>query len=406
VTTLAALVAICGERYARVAGPVDAVGGVPARWVAVPGTAAELAEVVGEATSAGLAVAARGAGSKLDWGGPPARLDVLVDTGRLTGLHGYTAGDAVARAGAGTSLRAVQVLLAAAGQRIALDPGSGSATVGGVLATGEAGPLRLRYGAPRDQATKVEFVRADGAVIRSDSRATEALGSLLCGSYGSLGLITAATLRLQPLPAAKVWVTCPVSTPSEVRDLVGRVAASAVAPAAVEADLPASGTGTFGVLLEGSAEGSVARADAVLALLGVGATTRREAPVWWGRYPFRPGDVALKLAAPIDTLHAGVYALRDGAGIPVPTRGSAGAGVVYASLPGDLPADRVDAAVTAARVALRVRGGFCTVLTAPPAIRAQVDPWGVVPGRPFMVRLKRRLDPAGTLAPGRGVPLS
>jgi glycolate oxidase FAD binding subunit len=404
VTALDALVAICGERYARAADPVDpvdAVGGVPARWVAVPGSAAELAEVVGEAASAGLAVAARGAGSKLDWGGPLAKLDVLVDTGRLTGLHGYTAGDPVATVGAGTSLHAAQAALAAAGQRIALDPGSDAATVGGVLATGEAGPLRLRHGAPRDLVTDVEFVRADGAAIRSGAPATQALGSLLCGSYGSLGLITSATLRLQPLPAAQAWAVCPVSTPSEVRDLVGRVNTSAIAPAAIEVDLPTSGTGAFGVLVEGSPEGTAARAGAVATLLGVGATVLREPPAWWGRYPFRAGDVALKLAAPIDTLHAGVYALGDGAGSAVPVRGSAGAGVVYASLPGDFPPDRVDATVTAARVALRVHGGFCTVLAAPPAVRARVDPWGVVPGRSFMRRLKRHLDPADTLAPGR-----
>lgn len=400
-TALDALIAICGERYARAADPVDAIGGVPARWVAVPGSAAELAEVVGEAASAGLAVAARGGGSKLDWGGPLAKLDVLVDTGRLTGLHGYTAGDLLATVGAGTSLRAAQTVLAAAGQRIALDPGSGAATVGGVLATGEAGPLRLRHGAPRDLVTNVEFVRADGAAVGSGAPATRALGSLLCGSYGSLGLITSATLRLQPLPAAWAWAVCPVSTPSEVRDLLGRVNTSAIAPAAIEVDLPASGTGTFGVLVEGSPEGTAARAGAAVTLLGVGATVLREPPAWWGRYPFQAGDVALKLATPIDALHAGVYALRDGAGIAVPVRGSAGAGVVYASLPGDLPPDRVDAAVTAARVALRVRGGFCTVLAAPPAVRAQVDLWGIVPGRSFMRQLKRNLDPADTLAPGR-----
>jgi glycolate oxidase FAD binding subunit len=402
--TLSALVGICGERYAREAGPADAVAGVPARWIVVPGSAAELAGVVAHAAATGLAVTARGAGSKLDWGGPPARLDVLVDTGRLAGLHGYAAGDPVATVGAGTELGAAQELLAAAGQRIALDPGSGPATIGGVLATGEAGPLRLRHGPPRDLVTTVEFVRADGVVVRSGGPVTEALGGLLCGSYGSLGLITSATLRLQPSPAAQTWVLCPARTPIEVRDLAGRVLAGPLLPAAIEMDLPATDGGTVGVLIEGSPEGVAARARAVVTLLGAEATAVREAPAWWGRYPFRPGDVALKLVAPIDTLHAGVYVLRDGAGTPVPVRGSAGVGVAYAALPGDLPVERVDAVLTAVRVALRVRGGFCSVLAAPPAIRAGVDPWGVVPGRPLMRRVKDQLDPAGTLTPGRGVP--
>ena len=402
---LSDLVAICGERFARPAGPVDAAGGVPARWVAVPGSVAELAAVVALAASAGAAVTARGAGSKIDWGRSLARLDVLVDTGRLSGLRGYAAGDPVATVGAGTALRAAQAVLAAAGQRIALDPGSGPATIGGVLATGEAGPLRLRYGAVRDLVTMVEFVRADGVVVRSGGSVTVALGGLLCGSYGSLGLIASAALRVQPLPAAQTWVLCPARTPVEVRYLVGRVLASPLAPAAVEMDLPATERGTLGVLVEGSPGGVAARARAVATLLGAEPTMVNEAPAWWGRYPFRPGDVALKLVAPIDTLHAGVYALRDGAGIAVPVRGSAGVGLAYASLPGDLPVERVDAALTAVRVALRVRGGFCTVLSAPPTVRAGVDPWGVVPGRPFMRRVQEQLDPAGTLAPGRGVPL-
>ena len=157
----------CGDEYVRAGGAADAVGGLVPRWVVAPGAAEALAEVLRVAADVGLTVVARGAGTKLDWGTPPSRLDLIVDTGRLAGVHKHAAGDLVATVGAGTPLRAVQAALGTAGQRVALDPPSRSATVGGVLATGESGPLRLQYGTPRDLLIGVEFVRADGVTAHS-----------------------------------------------------------------------------------------------------------------------------------------------------------------------------------------------------------------------------------------------
>jgi glycolate oxidase FAD binding subunit len=411
------LAAVCGARHVREAGPVDAVAGVPARWVAAPGTPDELAGVVGLARDTGLAVAARGGGSKLDWGTPPGRLDILVDTARLSGLRQHAPGELVATVGAGTSLRAVQTVLAASGQRLALDPASSAATVGGVIATGEAGPLRHRYGGPTDLVTGVEFVRADGVLTGSGGTAGRTvagydLGRLICGSFGTLGIVVSATLRVHPAPAARAWVRRAVRTPTEVNSLVGELLTAAAAPAAVEVDLPAerpasglprsaSGEGSLAVLLEGSPRGVTGRAAAVAALLGGGAAVVDEAPAWWGRYPFGLGDVALKLAAPAAELPSAVFALRDAVGAGVPVRGSPGAGVVYAALPGDLPAERLGAILAVVRTTQVRQGGSCVVLSAPSARDSRVDRWGDVPGRSWMRQLRDQFDPAGTLAPDR-----
>src|SRR5439155_292678 len=252
----------------------------------------------------GLTVVARGAGTKLDWGAPPSRLDLVVDTGRLAGVHRHAAGDLVATVGAGTPLRAVQAALGEAGQRVALDPPSRSATVGGVLATGESGPLRLQYGTPRDLLIGVEFVRADGVMAHSGGQVVKNvagydLGKLMCGSYGTLGVVTSATLRLHPLPAARLWVLRTVRSALEVHDLVGRILAGPLAPAAIEVDLPAGAathsrvprprptergeTGTIAVLFEGSTAGATARAGAVTGLLGPDLSTVDEAPSWGAR---------------------------------------------------------------------------------------------------------------------------
>jgi glycolate dehydrogenase FAD-binding subunit len=405
------LVAAAGEAHARPGAGADAVAGVPVRWVVAPADTAAVAAVLRVATAHGLSVVARGGGSKLDWGLPPSRVDLVVDVARLAGVVEHAAGDLVATVRAGTPLATVQSALATAGQRIALDPGSPAPTVGGMLATNEAGPLRLGYGAPRDLLIGVELVRADGVVAHSGGRVVKNvagydLGKLLCGSYGTLGVITSATFRLHPLPAARAWVVRPVRTPLEMHDLLGELMASPLAPAAVEVDLPGEGEparGLLAVLLEGSVRGVGARADATRALLGPDSSTVDDAPAWWGRYPFGPDDIALKLVTPIADLHAAVYALSDAAGGPVPVRGSAGAGVVYAALPGDLPAQRLAAILDGVRTTLLLRGGSCAVLRAPAPARDAVDLSGELPGLALMRRVKERFDPLGTLAPGRVV---
>jgi glycolate oxidase FAD binding subunit len=259
---------------------------------------------------------------------------------------------------------------------------------------------------------------AGGTVVKTV--AGYEVGKLLCGSYGTLGVITSATLRLHPLPPAQAWVLRAVRSPLEVHELVGRLLASPLAPAAVEVDLPSAadgygratgsrppelltGSGMLGVLLEGSARGVTARARQTQALLGGDVTTVDRVPPWWGRYPFGAEDVALKIVAPVAELHAAVYALRDAAGrlVPVPVRGSAGAGVLYAALPGTLAPDRVAAVLYAVRATLLIRGGSCTILHAPEAVRREVDVWGTVSGLTLMRRIKEQFDPNRTLAPGR-----
>src|SRR6185437_12403301 len=96
------------------------------------------------------------------------------------------------------------------------------------------------------------------------------LGKLLCGSYGTLGVVTSATFRLHPLPLARAWLTRPVHRPEQVVEMVAALAASPLTPAAVEVDLPPgngspvprqrggsepAGPAMLAVLFEGSALG-------------------------------------------------------------------------------------------------------------------------------------------------------
>ena len=244
-------------------------------WVVAPSDTEALAALMKTAAEHDLTVVPRGEGTKLHWGSPPDPVDVIVDMVRLTGIYQHYADDLVATIGAGTPVRTVQALLASTGQRLAIDPGSADATIGGLLATGEAGPLRMRHGAPRDQLLGMEFVSADGTIAHSGGRVVKNvagydLGKLICGSFGTLAVIASATMRLQPLPAARAWVTRPVRTPLEVNDLVDDLLGEpARRRRRSRSTCPASGPGELAVLLEGSAAGVRTRVRDTIRLLGV-----------------------------------------------------------------------------------------------------------------------------------------
>ena len=412
------LAEICGAGFVRAAGAADMVAGTPATWVAAPGTLAGLVATVRLAVSRDLTVVPRGAGTKLDWGAAPSQVDLLLDTGRLAGVWFHSPTERMAEVGAGTPMRAAQARLARGGQRVALDPASPDATVGGVIAADEGGPVAHRHGTPAAQVIGVSYVRADGALAHSGGRsrgrtADAGAAALLCGSYGTLGVIASVTLRVQPVPATRVWVRRAVWTPLEVHDLAREVTSSGLEPAAIEFDLPAAtprppsgrsrGPGSVAIQLEGGT--ATVEEEAVIAqsLLGGRATRSATPPSWWRRYPFGPEDVALRLVASPADLPAAVYALRDAVGSPVPVRGSAGLGVAHAALPGTIPAQRVAEIIEAVRGVLLRRRGRCLVLSAPSSMRAALDLWGNVADLPLQHQIKRRFDPTGRLSPGRHV---
>jgi glycolate oxidase FAD binding subunit len=349
-------------------------------------------------------------------------VDVWLDATGITGIVRYEPGDRVVTVRAGTVLRELQAELAAAGQRWAASSGFAHATVGGVLACNEAGPLRLRHGTPRDLVLGAEFVRADGAVSHSGGRVVKNvagydLGRLLCGSYGTLAVITQATLRLHPVPPARAWVVArmgerkgPLLTRSVVQGslphIVAAVQSPAVAPSAVECDLPGDGVAQLAVLVEGTPEGVAARAGKLRALLGAAvddATVGEEPPDWWGRYPFGEGETGLKVSAPLDELAWAMAELRAGLGAGITVRGSIAAGVVHVRVPPSVRLPELASTLATIRTRLAATDGSAVVVTAPSSILDRLDVWGPVAGLELMRRVKAQFDPDGRFAAGRFV---
>jgi glycolate oxidase FAD binding subunit len=367
----------CAE--VREAGPEDLVAGVAPRFVARPASVAEAAAVMRAAADEGLAALPRGTGTRLAWGCPPARCDLVIDTRALNRVLEHAAGDLVVRVQAGVGLDQLAATLAVAGQRLALDPpaapssssagrrnspgaANGAGTIGGVLATGVAGPLRLRYGTPRDLAIGITVVRADGTVASSGGKVVKNvagydLGKLFAGSYGTLGLIVEAAFRLHPLPAATAFVTLEAADADGAQAAVAAAAQSPLAPVAAEIDRPSrEGPVRVGVLLEGDAEGVAERCARLTGLLGDGASAAPTAPAWWGRGAaaepdgtvVRIGFWAEALARVLDAVDAAA----SDAGLDPLVGGSAAAGVIHAAVPEGASAAAVARFVGGLRAAL------------------------------------------------------
>ncbi|MBO2459713.1 FAD-binding oxidoreductase [Actinomadura violacea] len=395
---LDALAKVCGD--VRTGEPAEGVLGVQPALVAAPASAAEAAEVMRVAAEHGLSVVPRGAETRLDWGTPPDRCDLLVDTHRLNRLVEHASGDLVATAEAGLPLETLADRLAEKGQRLSLDVPLPGSTVGGTIATAASGPLRTLYGTPRNLVIGLTVVRADGKIARSGGKVVKNvagydLGRLFSGSYGTLGLIVEATFRLHPVPAATAWVTCPVSGPEEAHEAVQTVLHSPVAPSALEF----IGPGTVAALLEGVPDGVAARAGQLVKLLGDEAEITEQAPDDWGRYP--DGTTLIDVAAPPPSLReliGVVNGIQHGVAM---TWSGSGHGQI--GLPSGLTAEEVSAALGALRDVLGRHKGGAVVRYAPEEVRNEIDLWGPVPALALMRRVKDQFDPDHRLSPGRFV---
>ncbi len=420
-------------RAVRPAGPRDMVAGVMPDWVASPATNEEASALLAVATEHGLAVVPRGSGTAVSWGPPPRRCDLVIDTLRLDQVLEHAAGDLVVRAAAGVTMAQLDGVLAAAGQQLAVDApprGGGrgaSPTVGGLLATGAAGPRRLRYGTPRDLVIGVTVVRADGTVTKSGGKVVKNvagydLAKLYSGSCGTLGLITEAIFRLHPLPAAGVYVVAGYADPAVAAEAAAAAAGSDLAPSAVEIDRPArGGLIRLGVLLEGDPDGVAERAAQIRDVLGTGTATSPGPPDWWGGSATAgpgPAEPILIRVSFWSAALAGVLAAMDAAaepaGLDPALGGSPAAGVLHLALPGTAPPGAVAEFLSGLRAGLAGnlapgapgREGppsraSAVVLTAPPAVRDIVDMWGPVPALSLMRAVKDRFDPGHLMAPGR-----
>jgi glycolate oxidase FAD binding subunit len=218
----------------------------------------------------------------------------LTTTG-LDRILEHEAGDLTCTVEAGVRLSELQRVLAAHGQRLSLDP-PGDPTVGALLAANASGPLRHRFGAPRDVLLGVTLVLADGTIASAGGKVVKNvagydLGRLVCGSRGRLAFVARASFRLHPLPAAaRTLVTEPVDMAAAVAALLR----SHLEPSALDVLHP----GRIALLFEGAERAVAAQLDRARSLVDgaeagpeVWAESRRRQAEARGRVRFDPGDL-------------------------------------------------------------------------------------------------------------------
>ena len=410
----------CGN--VREADSADEIAGVQARYVAAPASTDEASALLRVAAGLRLTVVPRGSGLRQHWGNPPSGCDLVVETLRLDKVIEHVAGDQVLRVQAGVMLDDLAKTVASAGQRLSLDP-PGGGSVGGVLATNAAGPLRYHYGAPRDVLIGITVVRADGTVARSGGKVVKNvagydLGKLFSGSYGTLGLITEATFRLHPLPEQSAWLTLDAADTDATAAAVRAIDASRLAPSAIEltwlsADAPLS----VSVLLEGSEQSVRGRVDRMRALVDRGLAGRQPDQAKRSdsqlSHPALAADgTRVRVAFWVGQLASALSTIRTAAvanNLDPAIGGSAGSGVLSVDISPNAEAGAVARFVTELRAGLgSLSAGTvmpstasAVVVHAPPAVRDAVDTWGPVPSLALMKAVKDQFDPQRMMAPGR-----
>ncbi len=387
-----------------------------------PTDEAGISAAIAAAYAAREPILVQGAGTKLGMLRPVQAARSLSTSG-LRGFPLYAPKELVLSARAGTTIAEVEAELATNGQHLIAEPpdlsallgAEGAQTIGGVVATNLSGPRRVAWGAMRDHLLGIRAVDGTGEAFHSGGRVLKNvtgldLCKLLCGSHGTLGVMTEVTLKVLPAPERTGTLALP-----------GLSATDGVAALSAALGSP------YGV--SGAAWLPAAAAARVPLLAGYGASVALvRIEDFAASVTYRTGRLATDLlpygAAELldDDASLAVWrAVRDAVPLePGPAiwrasvRPSAGPGVLAASgvsgfldwggglvwLSGDPSAHAaVTAAVTAAR-------GTWTLMRGPDALRAAVD---AVPQEPPALaaigrRVKAVMDPGGILNPGRLYP--
>jgi len=352
---------------------VEPIPGAPdVEMTVAPGNAEEAAVVLRFASDHKLKVLFWGGGNHQGFG-HPVDPDLVLWTGRLTGVVDWQPEDLTIVVEPGLLVSDLEARLEQRGQTAVLPEVAGTATVGGVIASGLSGWRRLRYGPTRDRVLEVVLATGDGRVVRGGGRLVKNvtgydLPRLAVGSLGSLGLIAAVCLKLWPLTTERAMV--------EVSDPVAALRSAYRPHAVIE-----TGDRTT-VYLAGTAEEIDAQAETI------GGN-----PTPGHRWPEQlTGLFEIVVRVPAGEVAAAVGRIRARG-----WRFQAAHGVGEIRLAVD---DEDTSELSTLRLWAESVGGSLVVARVPRG--TAIDPWGTPPhSLDLQRRVKAAFDPIGVANPGK-----
>ena len=385
------------------------------RAVATPDDAEAFAATLASAARTRQPTVISGGGSKLAWG-RPAAIDLLVSTAKLNRVVAHRHGDLTATIESGARLIDVNRELGTHRQWLPIDSAFPGATIGGIVASNDCGPLRHRFGTPRDLLIGVTLALADGRIVKAGGTVVKNvagydLGRLVSGSFGSLAGIVAATFKLSPVFSASGTLGVVYRDASAIAGDVQLVASNQFEMTALDVlSAPAVGGREHRLLVRfaSSPEATDAQLVAARSLITGDAQIVRgesEADLWnvqvgapWIgdgatiRFAWLPADLAQVLTLVAEIEH------KTGAVLTLAARAAVGAGLLRV----DGPSDAVISVVERLRRRPDLVGNV-VVLRALLDVKQAIDVWGPAgDAAPVLRAIKQALDPSGILNAGRG----
>jgi glycolate oxidase FAD binding subunit len=393
-----------GEGGLQEHAPLE-LDGLTAVLTLSPSDGEGLARTMAALRNCGHAVAVRGSGSHAGVGNPPMALDAFLSTGRLLGIEAFEAGEGVCQVRSGTPLRDVREALAGSGWELPLDPPGRDSTVGGCLAAASVGPRAL--GLPSDHVLGLTVALTSGQRVRCGGRVVKNvtgydLNKLYTGSFGSLGVIESAWLRLRAVPERSA--SCEIAGSDAAAACLAAIAAARCASGRAAA-IASNGADGWTVVVELAGDAPTVDRDLARLRADYGARETPQASIDRIRdrqlevpaplgLRFRLGALASRLESTLVELRAGAASL-----LAYPRLQLVYAGFVLDASTEDA---EVDAIFQRVRSVAHSAGGSYVCEAAPTAVKAGRDMFGDLGASGAIVRaLKRRFDPTGVLNPGR-----
>lgn len=220
---------------------------VPSIMVA-PGTSAEVAAIMRFAYEHELTVVPAGGFVYQNIGRAPKHIDILLLINRLKEVEHYDPGDLTIGVGAGITIGDLDRVVSANRQLVPIDPPfRDRATLGGCIAANACGALQHRFGGIREYLLGIRFVTADGKIAKAGGRVVKNVAGydlmkLMNGSFGTLGVIISANLKLFPRPAEFRTFISEFISLAQAIEFRDRILDSPLAPLCVEIASPQART--------------------------------------------------------------------------------------------------------------------------------------------------------------------